>query len=297
MIRKLSRCMEKEFYEEYEDMEAGIDQKQALVEESKKVDEIEDFSEAVRFVNDLKKRWRKTGFGESLAEEKLREEFDANIEKVYEKQKALAQKVVDVKEALIKEAEKMNSSAANSLLKFLEEPPGDFLAVLETDAVGRILPTIQSRCQVLHFQELSKEALIHRLQEEQIPLEKSKLLAFLTNSLGKAVEISQDEWFNDAKDLIYQWFVYLQKQDTQAFIYVQKKLVKSFKEKTQQFTGLSVLMFYYQEAQRQAVAKGEYGKVKQINQIIERILIAEQKLRSNVGFQAVAEQFVLQTIF
>ena len=110
MIRKLSRCMEKEFYEEYEDMEAGIDQKQALVEESKKVDEIEDFSEAVRFVNDLKKRWRKTGFGESLAEEKLREEFDANIEKVYEKQKALAQKVVDVKEALIKEAEKTSLS-------------------------------------------------------------------------------------------------------------------------------------------------------------------------------------------
>lgn len=47
--------MEKEFYEEFEDMEAGIDQKQALVEESKKVDEIEDFNEAVRFVNDLKK--------------------------------------------------------------------------------------------------------------------------------------------------------------------------------------------------------------------------------------------------
>ncbi|MFJ5476772.1 hypothetical protein ACLZX5_09840 [Enterococcus faecium] len=74
-------------------------------------------------------------------------------------------------------------------------------------------------------------------------------------------------------------------------------MVKSFKEKTQQFTGLSVLMFYYQEAQRQAVANGEYGKVKQINQIIERILIAEQKLRSNVSFQAVAEQFVLHTIF
>ena len=36
----------------------------------------------------MEKDW----FGESLAEEKLREEFDANIEKVYEKQKALAQK-------------------------------------------------------------------------------------------------------------------------------------------------------------------------------------------------------------
>lgn len=43
-------------------------------------------------------------------------------------------------------------------------------------------------------------------------------------------------------------------------------------------------MFYYQEAQRQAVANGEYGKVKQINQIIERILIAEQKLRKECQF-------------
>ncbi|MBO0482510.1 DNA polymerase III subunit delta' [Candidatus Enterococcus courvalinii] len=198
---------------------------------------------------------------------------------------------------LIKEAEKMNVSAANSLLKFLEEPPGDFLAILETDAIGRILPTIQSRCQVLHFQELSKEVLIHKLQEEQIPLEKAKLLAFLTNSLRKAVEISEDEWFNEAKDSIYQWFTYLQKQDPQAFIYVQKKLTKVFKEKNQQFMALSILLFYFQEAQKQAIVTEESSKTKKANQIIERILVAEQKLRSNVSFQAVAEQFVLQTIF
>ncbi|MFS0943372.1 DNA polymerase III, delta' subunit [Enterococcus sp. DIV0182] len=198
---------------------------------------------------------------------------------------------------IIKEAEKMNVSAANSLLKFLEEPPGDFLAILETDAIGRILPTIQSRCQVLHFQELSKEVLIHKLQEEQIPLEKAKLLAFLTNSLRKAVEISEDEWFNEAKDSIYQWFTYLQKQDPQAFIYVQKKLTKVFKEKSQQFMALSILLFYFQEAQKQAIFAEESNKTKKANQIIEHILVAEQKLRSNVSFQAVAEQFVLQTIF
>ncbi|MBF8807455.1 MAG: DNA polymerase III subunit delta' [Enterococcus lacertideformus] len=197
---------------------------------------------------------------------------------------------------LIQEAEKMNVSAANSLLKFLEEPPGDFLAILETDAVGRILPTIQSRCQILHFQELSKEVLVHKLQQAQIPLEKAKLLAFLTNSFVKAVELSQNEWFNDAKDLIYQWFVYLQKNDTQAFIYVQKKLTKIFKDKSQQFTGLSMVLFYYQGALQKALSAKKFGKIKRINQTIERILVAEQKLRSNVSFQAVAEQFVLQTI-
>ena len=190
----------------------------------------------------------------------------------------------------------MNASAANSLLKFLEEPPGDFLAILETDSIGRILPTIQSRCQILHFQELAKDALIYKLQQAQIPLEKAKLLTFLTNSFTKAVEISQNEWFNDAKDSIQQWFVYLQKNDTQAFIYVQKKLIKTFKEKSQQFTGLSILMFYYKEALQQALIAENLRKVTRINQTIERILLAEQKLRSNVSFQAVAEQFVLQTI-
>lgn len=102
--------MEKEFYEEFEDMEADIDKKKALVEESKKVDEIEDFNEAYRFANDLKRRWRKIGFGESLAEETLKDEFEANIDKVFEKQRALAQKVIDAKEALIKEAEQTSLS-------------------------------------------------------------------------------------------------------------------------------------------------------------------------------------------
>ncbi len=41
----------------------------------------------------------------------------------------------------------------------------------------------------------------------------------------------------------------LEKNDTQAFIYVQKRLVKVFKEKNQQFTGFSILLYYYQEDQ------------------------------------------------
>lgn len=50
----------------------------------------------------------------------------------------------------------MSTGAANSLLKFLEEPEGQILAILETTSLSRILPTIQSRCQTLHFQPLVK---------------------------------------------------------------------------------------------------------------------------------------------
>ncbi|MFV0559859.1 MAG: DNA polymerase III subunit delta' [Enterococcus sp.] len=197
---------------------------------------------------------------------------------------------------LIKEAEKMNSSAANSLLKFLEEPPGDFLAILETDAIGRILPTIQSRCQLMYFQDLSREKLIEKLEENGISKETAELLTFLTNSLTKAVEISENEWFNEAKDSVKQWYTYIKKQDPQAFIYVQKKLIKVFKEKSQQFQAFTILLYHFQNGLHESLKEHRAEQVEQLNRQIELLLAAEQKLRSNVSFQSVAEQFSLRTI-
>lgn len=55
------------------------------------------------------------------------------------------------KVAVIAPAEAMNRNAANALLKTLEEPAGSALLVLISDAPGRLLPTIRSRCQRLDF--------------------------------------------------------------------------------------------------------------------------------------------------
>jgi DNA polymerase-3 subunit delta' len=48
--------------------------------------------------------------------------------------------------AVIEPAEAMNTNAANALLKNLEEPAGDTHLILVSDAPGRLLPTIRSRC-------------------------------------------------------------------------------------------------------------------------------------------------------
>ncbi len=55
------------------------------------------------------------------------------------------------KVAVIDPANAMTVNAANSLLKTLEEPPGDTLLILVTDRVGRLPATIFSRCQRLDF--------------------------------------------------------------------------------------------------------------------------------------------------
>lgn len=50
---------------------------------------------------------------------------------------------------IIKDAEKLNIQSSNSLLKFLEEPSDDIIAILITNNIYQILDTIVSRCQVL----------------------------------------------------------------------------------------------------------------------------------------------------
>lgn len=50
------------------------------------------------------------------------------------------------KAVLVYPAERMNNVTANTLLKTLEEPPGDVRFVLATEAAHQLLPTIRSRC-------------------------------------------------------------------------------------------------------------------------------------------------------
>lgn len=58
---------------------------------------------------------------------------------------------------LIDSAEEMNRSAANALLKILEEPPKNALVILISHAPGRLLPTLRSRCRHLRLSALEDE--------------------------------------------------------------------------------------------------------------------------------------------
>lgn len=53
---------------------------------------------------------------------------------------------------LLEQAESMNDTVANRLLKTLEEPPEFVHLILVTDRLGDVLPTIVSRCQPVRFE-------------------------------------------------------------------------------------------------------------------------------------------------
>lgn len=50
---------------------------------------------------------------------------------------------------IINECDKMNAQASNSILKFLEEPVDNIIAILVTNDINKVLKTIISRCQVV----------------------------------------------------------------------------------------------------------------------------------------------------
>ena len=70
----------------------------------------------------------------------------------------------DRKVFVIEDADKLNPSSANKLLKVLEEPPPESLLLLLALDVRDFLPTILSRCHVVRLQPMPTEALSSRLE-------------------------------------------------------------------------------------------------------------------------------------
>lgn len=79
---------------------------------------------------------------------------------------------------IIKEAEKMHPNAANTLLKQIEEPSGDYQVFLLTADLDKILPTIRSRCQVFNFLT-DKNWVEHQLEVAGLLKSQAKVLKHL----------------------------------------------------------------------------------------------------------------------
>jgi len=103
-------------------------------------------------------------------------------------------------------AEKMNSSAANKLLKLIEEPPEKTVFILIAEDQEQIINTILSRCQLLHFSALSERDIAEALaaNEDSFYAEASKVAHQAEGNYNRALHLLR----HDSNDLVFEnWFV------------------------------------------------------------------------------------------
>lgn len=106
---------------------------------------------------------------------------------------------------IIHDAHTMGSPAQNALLKTLEEPPEYAVMILITNNLLALLPTIQSRSQILQFRPIGQSILENYLIEKQgLPWGKAQEIALMANgNIKRALELVQDDAiFGERKEIL-----------------------------------------------------------------------------------------------
>lgn len=210
---------------------------------------------------------------------------------------------------IIADAEKMTIPAANSLLKFLEEPNSDTVAILITEHPQRILPTILSRCQTVPFKSLSYEVLVERLKAEGVNYVKAPLLASITNHLQDALQLNDDDWFAQARKIVLKLYEYVKQDSLSAMTALQEEWLGHFKDRNEMEIGLNLLLLLYKDVLYIQIGKEEnliypdqkdrlqsdalQSSTKKLTDQMTAILEAKRKLYANMNPQLLMEQLVL----
>ncbi|WP_281164153.1 DNA polymerase III subunit delta' [Liquorilactobacillus sicerae] len=208
---------------------------------------------------------------------------------------------------IIENTEKMTASAANSLLKFIEEPNGQVTVFLLAASLSQLLPTIVSRCQLFKMQLPSEERRI--LAYQRVGL--SALLAGLTVDMQTARQLADEKTVFELSKLLTQWFLKILNNEWLALVDVQVKFMPLITDRKKQNLFLQLLELFSKDLLRCAIGtKMVYfqDQALQLNKRLKRysltkqltaveLLLNQSKLQQeNINFQNLLEALTLQLI-
>ena len=105
---------------------------------------------------------------------------------------------------IIDDADLMTKEAQNCLLKTLEEPPKFAVIILIGSNENAFLPTIKSRCMILHFNRLSDSEIKSYLQKQYNELSVTQsMLDIAGGSIGRAINLKdKQEDYSKVEEII-----------------------------------------------------------------------------------------------
>ena len=200
---------------------------------------------------------------------------------------------------IINQAERMNSSTANSLLKFLEEPVPDVIAILVTDNIYQLLDTIISRCQIISLNKNNiKFDTELELVANYIFIDNLKKEEFISNS-------ENQELINNIKKFVD----YYENNHLDTLLYTQKLCFNYFKDKEQNLFAYDTMILYYRDIlnikighailffnddAKNLLKIADKNTEYSICDKIAKILQAKQKIKNNINLNLLLDNLIIE---
>lgn len=124
--------------------------------------------------------------------------------------------------------ENATKEALNSLLKFLEEPESDTLAILLCEHSDRLLETIVSRCQLIPFYKQEKQSLQEELRVDMDALE-AYIISGMCANQAQGKEVFETDEFQHAFYLFNEFIARYQNRKASAKVFLQNEGFKKSK--------------------------------------------------------------------
>lgn len=103
---------------------------------------------------------------------------------------------------IVQQIDKATLTAANTLLKFLEELPNNCYGILLSENINKVIPTIRSRSQIVTFLPISSDVVKKELIEKGIEVEKANIISKLTNNMSIASRYTKSTILDKIIDLV-----------------------------------------------------------------------------------------------
>lgn len=203
-------------------------------------------------------------------------------------------------------ADTMTTSAANGLLKFMEEPAGPQTAILLAEHRSQMLPTIISRTQVIEFNAGDSAQLEKQLLALGYTNDELQLVRLLTDSVQEAQTWLEDDWFKNVQDVMTKMMNALLKNQGSAISLVQTDLTALAKTPEQQNTILDIFAQAWRDQMMRQLVTGyqpsfagvtAVAPLDDVMAVIDNVTKARQRRQLNINFQTVMEAFVLEAQF
>ena len=153
----------------------------------------------------------------------------------------------DWKVYIIKNAERMWDEGASTLLKVLEEPPGNVVFILVTANAEGMLPTIRSRCQRINFSLVpAGEVRDYLVERKGISSDKADLVVRLTGGvLGRALDWCDDPFRLSRRDSVVRIARALKQADINLALEMARELYQEVRAPVEEISSV------YQERKRE----------------------------------------------